>query len=79
MHVAQYALQHALAVAELVEQSDHERVQRPLGCFELGAREDRYDPCRESWCPIRMRMTPGEQGVFRQAQDDRIALAVSRQ
>ena len=31
-----------------MEQSDHDRVQRPLGCFELRAREDRYEPCHES-------------------------------
>ena len=79
MHVAQQGLQHAFTVAELVEQSDHDRVQRPPGCFELGARKDRYDPCREGRRPVRMRVAPGEQGIFRQAQDDRVALAVSRQ
>ena len=77
--VAQHGLQHPLAVAELVEQSDHDWVQRPLGCFELGAREDWYDSCHERRCVVRVGMAPGEYGVFRQAQDDRIALAISRQ
>ena len=55
-NAARYVLKHALAVAELVKQSDHDRVQRPLGCFEFGAREDQYDLCREIRCPIWMRM-----------------------